>query len=558
VTVELVNKALKKMKPGKAAGPSGVVAEMLKSAGDECANVVRELAEKVICNAVVPIEWQESYIHNLFKGKGVALERGNYRGLKLTDQVMKLIERLLDDSVRGMVDIDDMQFAFVPGRGTTDAIFIARQLQEKYIAANKTLYFAFIDLEKAFDRVPRNVLWWALRTLGVQEWAVRAIQAMYANARSRVIVNGQPSEEFGVGVGVHQGSVLSPLLFILVLEALSREFRTGTPWELLYADDLVLIADTMEGCINKLKSWKAGMESKGLRVNMAKTKLLISGTGLNVLLESGAFPCAVCRSGVGANSIQCPQCSLWVHKRCSGVKGRLAASSDFLCPRCKGEARPIDGRPATQIEVDGSTLDIEPNFCYLGDTICAGGGCARAITTRCCVAWGKFRKLLPILTSKHISLTTRGRVFSACVRSAMLHGSECWAPNASDLQKLRRNDRAMIRWICRTSPSDDTHISVLHQRLGVIDIIALLRAGRLRWYGHVQRSPSCILTTSRMTIPGKRGRGRPKKTWSECVQHDINELGLSDIDPNDRQAWRTAVRQRLVSPTPAPGNPAAL
>ena len=69
-----------------------------------------------------------------------------------------------------------MQFGFVPGRGTTDAIFIVRQLQEKYIAAKKPLYFAFVDLEKAFDRVPRKVLWWALRSLGVEEWAVRVIQ----------------------------------------------------------------------------------------------------------------------------------------------------------------------------------------------------------------------------------------------------------------------------------------------------------------------------------------------------------------------------------------------
>ena len=92
---------------------------------------------------------------------------------------------------------------------------------------------------------------------------------MYTNARSRV--NGQYSEEFGVWIGVHQGSVLSPLLFILVLEALSLEFPTGEPWELLYADDLTVIADTLEECITKLKAWKNGMENRGLRVNMKKT-----------------------------------------------------------------------------------------------------------------------------------------------------------------------------------------------------------------------------------------------------------------------------------------------
>ena len=71
---------------------------------------------------------------------------------------MKFLERVLDSFIREMVDIDAMQFGFVPGRGTTDAIFIIRQLQEKYIAVNKPLYFAFVDLEKAFDRVPRKVL----------------------------------------------------------------------------------------------------------------------------------------------------------------------------------------------------------------------------------------------------------------------------------------------------------------------------------------------------------------------------------------------------------------
>ena len=142
---------------------------------------------------------------------------------------------------------------------------------------------------------------------------------MYTNARSRVRVNGQYSEEIGVGVGIHQCSVLSPLLFKLELEALLREFRTGVPWELLYADDLAVIADKLEKCISKLQAWMNGMENRGLRVNMKKTKFMISDAGMDMLRDSGAFPCAVCRSGVRANSISCSKCKLWVHKRCSGI-----------------------------------------------------------------------------------------------------------------------------------------------------------------------------------------------------------------------------------------------
>ena len=243
---------------------------------------------------------------------------------------MKLLKGVLDSFIREMVDIDAIEFGIVPGRGTTDAIFIIRQLQEKYIAANKPLYFAFVDLEKAFNRVPRKVLWWALRSLGVEKRAVHVIQGMYMDVKSRVHVNGQYSKKFGVGVGVHQGSVLSPLLFILVLEALSRQFRTDVAWELLYADDLAVMADSLKECIARLKVWKEVMERKGLRVHMKKTKLMVSGPGFDLLPESRAFPCAVCLSGVGVNSIQCSQCMYWVHKKCSGVRGRLAEVPDYV------------------------------------------------------------------------------------------------------------------------------------------------------------------------------------------------------------------------------------
>ena len=552
VPTALIRKAISKMKFGKAPNQSGVVAEMIKAAGDEGVELVRQLTEAIFSSGEIPADWEESIILNLHKGKGDALERGNYRGLKLTDQVMKLVERVLDSHIRKMVNIDEMQFGFVPGRGTTDAIFIARQMQEKYIAANKPLYFAFVDLEKAFDRVPRKVLWWALRSVGVEEWAIRVIQGLYNNARSRVRVNGQYSEEFGVGVGVHQGSVLSPLLFILVLEALSREFRTGVPWELLYADDLVIMADTLQECIARLKVWKKAMEDKGLRVNMPKTKLLFSGIGLDVLKDSGKFPCAVCRSGVGDNSIRCSKCSLWVHKRCSGIKGRLNQDPQYACPRCLGIARPIDGRPTTEVNVDGSMLTVVPTFPYLGDTLNAGGGCDSAIAGRCCVAWGKFRKLLPLLTSNQIPPKRRGLVYSTCVRSAMLHGGETWGPNVSELQRLRRNDRSMIRWMCGTKARDETPSEKLLEKLGLCDITAVLRCGRLRWSGHVERATSYINTVTKLVVPGKRGRGRPRKTWAQCVKNDIHEYGFTEIDPQDRESWRRRVKTILVPATSEP------
>ena len=286
ITLEMITKDISKMASGKAAGPSGIVAEMLKPVGEAGAVEVRDLIEDIISEGCIPTDWQENFIVNLYKGKGDALNRGNYRGLKLIGQVMKVLERVVEGLIRQRVEIDEMQCGFMSGRGTTDAIFIVRQLQEKHLAAKKPLYMASVDLEKAFDRVPRDVIWWAMRKLGIDEWLVRLVQSMYKDVRSRVRVGDGYSEEFGVGVGVHQGSVLSPLLFIIVLEALSREFRTGCPWELLYGDDLMISAESMEELLVKVQTWKTEMEKKGLRVNMGKTKIMESGINMDVLKKS--------------------------------------------------------------------------------------------------------------------------------------------------------------------------------------------------------------------------------------------------------------------------------
>ena len=104
-----------------------------------------------------------------------------------------------------------------------------------------------------------KVVKWALRKVGVKEWLINTVMSMYLHCKSAVSVNGIIGEAFSVTVGVHQGSDLSPLLFIIVMEALSRELRTSLPWELLYSDDLVLIADSIQALNVKLAAWKSGM-----------------------------------------------------------------------------------------------------------------------------------------------------------------------------------------------------------------------------------------------------------------------------------------------------------
>ena len=546
ITLEMITKAISKMASGEAAGPSGIVAEMLKPVGEAGAVEVRDLIEDIISEGCIPTDWQESFIVNLYWGKGDALNRGNYRGLKLIEQVMKVLERVVEGLVRQRVEIDEMQCGFMSGRGTTDAIFTVRQLQEKHLAANKPLYMAFVDLEKAFDRVPRDVIWWAMRKLGTDEWLVCLVQSMYKDVRSRVRVGDGYSEEFGVGVGVHQGSVLSPLLFIIVLEALSREFRTGCPWELLYADDLMSSAESMEELLVKVQTWKTEMEKKGLRVNMGKTKIMESGINLDVLKKSGKYPCDVCQSGVGSsNAIFCGGCKRWVHKKCCGIKGPLRPDPEFRCARCFGTARAIDEREVSEVEVGNKKL-VVPEFCYLGDMLSAGGGCELAAITRCKCAWGKFRQLLPLLTNHHLPLLTRGKVYSSCVRSVMLHAAETWTMKVDTLNRLRRNDRAMIRWICNVRAKDEVSSDSLLTKLGIQDLDVVLCTSRIRWFGHVEHSTGWIAEVHKLNVVAQKRSGRPRKSWDEVLENDRKKLGMDSADPQNCSEWRGRLRQRLV------------
>ena len=148
---------------------------------------------------------------------------------------------------------------------------------EKFRAKGKKLCFGFVDLAKAFDGVPREVIRLAMRMLGVEEWLVSAVMSMYTDSKTVVRTVYDNCNCFEVKIGMHQGSASSPLLFVIAKEALSREFRVALSWEMLYADDLVVIAETGDDLTKRLNEWKDNVENGGMRVNMNKTKVMING-----------------------------------------------------------------------------------------------------------------------------------------------------------------------------------------------------------------------------------------------------------------------------------------
>ena len=124
----------------------------------------------------------------------------------------------------------------------------------------------------------------------------------------------------------------------------------------------------------------------------------------------------------------------------------------------------------------------------------------------------------------------------------MLYACECWPLKQTDLDRLLRNERAMLRWMCAVKPTDVINTQDLRLRLGIDDLDVALRRKRLRWFGHVQRSTSWIGRVCSLDVGGRRSRGRPRKTWCEVLRNDLKLSGLRVEDAENRALWRSKTK----------------
>ena len=147
---------------------------------------------------------------------------GNYRGIKLMCHIMKLYENVHEKRLRNIVSISEEQIGFVMGKSTTDAMFALRQLQEKYREGQQDLHCVFIDLEKAYDIVPREELYWCMRDKGVPEKYTILVKDMYHQGETVVRFAAGTSELFAVD---NQGSAFSPFLFAIMMDSLTENIR---------------------------------------------------------------------------------------------------------------------------------------------------------------------------------------------------------------------------------------------------------------------------------------------------------------------------------------------
>ncbi|KAK3542947.1 hypothetical protein QTP70_007280 [Hemibagrus guttatus] len=387
------------MKSGKAVGPDDIPVEVWKCLGEAAVGFLTSLFNRVLESERMPEEWRRSVLVPIFKNKGDVQSCSNYRGIKLMSHTMKLWERVVEARLRKVVEICEHHYGFMPRKSTTDAIFTLRILMEKYRDGQRELHCVFVDLEKAYDRVPREELWYCMRKSGVEEKYVRVVQDMYERSRTVVRCAVGQTEEFNVEVGLHQGSALSPFLFAIVMDQLSEEVRQESPWTMMFADDIVICSESREQMEENLERWRFARERRGIKVSRSKTEYMCVNEMEFKYLESTVQSNGECGKEVkkrvqagwnGWRKVLGVLCDRKISARIKGKVYRTVLEENLerwrfalerrgmKVSRSKTEYMCVNEREGSgTVRLQGEEVKKVQEFKYLGSTVQSNGECGK-------------------------------------------------------------------------------------------------------------------------------------------------------------------------------------
>ena len=295
---------------------------------------------------------------------------------------MKLWERVVEARLRSKVGFSEQQYGFMPGRSTADALFALRLLMEKYREGQKELHCVFVDLEKAYDRVPREELWYCMRKSGVAEKYVQVVQDMYDDSVTSVRCAVGTTDEFNVEVGLHQGSALSPFLFAMVMDRLTDDIRQEAPWTMMFADDILMCSESREQVEASLERWRYALERRGMKISRSKT--------------------------------------------------------EYMCVNEKEDGGIV--------QLQGTEVAKVNEFKYLGSTVQSDGKCDREVKRRVQAGWTGWRRVTGVICDRMVPARVKGKVYKTVVRPAMLYGLETVAMTKRQEAELEVAELKMLRF----------------------------------------------------------------------------------------------------------------
>ena len=499
-SLEEVKRAINHLKNNKAPGEDFIAAECLKYGGEQLHKAIHELLKNIWITETLPKEWNESTIIPIHK-KGDRLTCKNYRGITLLNVTYKVLSNVLKERISPYAEdnLGEYQCGFRPNRSTTDQIFTIRQLLEKSWEFNRDVHQLFIDFRQAYDSIARDSIWKALEDIGVPKKIIQITKQCIGNSKAKVRIGNRNTDTFSINNGLKQGDGLSPLLFNIVLDMAIKNANIGLeiftnqgPEMLLaYADDI----DTVGGSTVKTKEMFVKIEKEtrkvGLTINEDKTKYMHVSRG------------------------------------------------------------PRGDRIRQNITMDTYNFECVSQFQYLGAVITSDNDVSSEIKMRIQKGNRCFFAMRDLFKSRLLSKYSKIRIYSAVIKPVILYGSETWTITKQNELLLKRFERKMLRRIFgpiidqRTGQYRIRTNEELKNMYSGPCLVNEIKAQRLRWAGHVQRSQSgrLIKRIWEENPRGKRPLGRPRLRWRDNIRDDMNILGVQNWREAmlDRDRWRRII-----------------
>uniref|UniRef100_A0A8D8UNP4 Craniofacial development protein 2 n=1 Tax=Cacopsylla melanoneura TaxID=428564 RepID=A0A8D8UNP4_9HEMI len=464
ITIEEIKNAIKTSKNRKSTGPDNIPTEVFKVFGENGLFVIKELFNEIYDTGKMPIEWLKSVFVAIPK-KTYPKTCKDYRTISLMCHLLKVFLKIIQQRTYVKIEqnISDNQFGFRMGLGTREALFSIQTLIQKHRDNNNDAYICFIDFEKAFDRIKHDKMIDILEDIGLNEKDIRIIKNLYWNQSACVRIEGNVTESVNIKRGTRQGCVLSPQFFNIYSEYIFKEalhsinsgIKVGdvTINNIRYADDTVLLANTMEELQNLLNEVTEVCDKYGLRLNTAKTKFMI----------------------VSKNKSRCT---------------------------------------TTPLKAYGVNLEKTSSINYLGSFIHEDWDPQREIKIRIEKARSAFLKFKNLLCGHEIKLQLKIRMLRCYVFSVLLYGVESWTLTDTILKKIEAFEMWTYRRILKIKWTDKiTNEEVLRRLNKEREIIFTIKKRKLEFFGHIMRNPikyKVPVSIIRGDVNGRRTQGRPE------------------------------------------------
>lgn len=499
ITKEEICKAIKQSKNNKAVGPDDLPAEVIKLIDEDNLTLLEIMFNKIYNKGIYPRDWLKSTFIPIPKKKN-AKTCNEYSLISLMSHALKIFLKILHNRIykRCEANIKDTQFGFRGGMGTREALFGIRVLVQNCRDVHKDVFLCFVDYEKAFDKVQHEKLISILRKTDLDERDIRCIQNLYWQQKADVRTNGYTTDDVEIRRGVRQGCILSPLLFNLYSEAVFDEAMedgdagikvNGTRINnIRYADDSVLLADSLEDLQKMMNHLNRASIKYGLKINTAKTKFMV------------------------------------VSRRKTPYEN-------------------------ARLIIDGTPLERVTKYKYLGSWLDDDWDNDREIRCRIEIARNHFFKFKSVLTSRDLSLRLRMRYARCYVWSVLLYllyGVETWTLNTKTINKLEAFEMWTYRRILKVPWTERVSNEEILSRMSKDrEMLYTIKRRKVDYFGHLMRNPKYQLLQLIIEgkIEGKRGVGRKQMPWLRNIREWTGLRGIGDLlhVAADREAYKNVV-----------------